>query len=175
VDRLLELAGVARDQLAAVAAVVGPGSYTGLRVGVAAAQGLAFALQLKAVPLSRLEVLAAGAGPWQGPVLALENARQGRWFRQWFGATREGLSPLGEAACLDGPRLAAEVSGHLQEGPLLVGPEADRCLPAGMEGVAVWPQDGSPHVWCALAWRRWEEGRAVEPVALAPVYLRPPT
>ena len=72
--RALEHAKVAIEQIDLLAVVAGPGSFTGLRVGIASIQGLAFARDLKIVPVSSLEALArhvrrvtggeAAAAPW---------------------------------------------------------------------------------------------------------------
>jgi len=60
-DDLLREAGKDRSELEAIVVGVGPGSFTGLRLGVAAARGLAFALDLPVAGVSTLDALAAGA------------------------------------------------------------------------------------------------------------------
>jgi len=65
VGQLLSEAGVALKQLGCIVAVSGPGSFTGVRVGLSAVKGLAEATQIPVVAVSRLEVLAVKAGePW---------------------------------------------------------------------------------------------------------------
>ena len=60
-DELLRDAGLGRADLTGLAVGTGPGSFTGLRLGLAAARGLAFALDLPAAGVSTLDALAAGA------------------------------------------------------------------------------------------------------------------
>ena len=60
-DELLRDAGLGRADLTGLAVGTGPGSFTGLRLGLAAARGLAFALDLPAAAVSTLDALAAGA------------------------------------------------------------------------------------------------------------------
>jgi len=67
-DDLLREAAVERTDLTALAVGTGPGSFTGLRLGLAAARGLAFALDLQVAGVSTLDALAAGA-PGAMPVI----------------------------------------------------------------------------------------------------------
>ena len=60
-DDLLREAGKDRSELGGIVVGVGPGSFTGLRLGIAAARGLAFALDLPVAGVSTLDALAAGA------------------------------------------------------------------------------------------------------------------
>lgn len=66
-----------------VAVTVGPGTFTGIRVGVAAALGLAFARGVEVAPLSSL-ALRATLAPGEARVLALLDARKGRVYGGWF-------------------------------------------------------------------------------------------
>jgi tRNA threonylcarbamoyl adenosine modification protein YeaZ len=68
VDALLRQAGVGPRDVSALALGVGPGSFTGIRIGLAAARGLALALDIPAAGVSTLDALAAGA-PGAVPVL----------------------------------------------------------------------------------------------------------
>ena len=62
-EQLLKSTGTAVSELGAVAVNVGPGSFTGVRIGVAAVKGLAFADDLPCVPVSTLESMAYNAFP----------------------------------------------------------------------------------------------------------------
>ncbi len=86
VDAALAGAGLAYADLRRIAVTVGPGSFTGVRVGVAAARGLALALDL---PLVGVNVLEALAFPWLrqgGAVLAVQDARRGEVFLALYDA-----------------------------------------------------------------------------------------
>ncbi len=80
---LLDRAKLSMAELEWLAVDVGPGRFTGLRVGLATVRGLAFALDIPVVGLTSLEILAAGAtGP--GPVTAVIDARRQEVFQQVF-------------------------------------------------------------------------------------------
>jgi tRNA threonylcarbamoyladenosine biosynthesis protein TsaB len=73
--------------ISCVAATVGPGSFTGIRVGLAAARGIAFAADIKSLGFTTLEVMAFAAGIT--PVLAMLNAGKGEFYYQLFEARKD--------------------------------------------------------------------------------------
>ncbi len=89
---VLKNAGIALADVDLIGADVGPGSFTGIRIGVMTAKTLAWALQKDAVGVSSLECLAHMSE--MTPVVALVRARPGMVYRQAFGPDR---SPLDEA------------------------------------------------------------------------------
>lgn len=76
VHELLEEVDVSLSDLSGLVVVSGPGSFTGLRVGLATVQGLAQALLLPIYPVSSLQVIAYANGPSDLPVVALIDARK---------------------------------------------------------------------------------------------------
>jgi len=92
VDRVLAQGGVTLASLSGIAAGVGPGSFTGVRVSVAVAQGLAFGAGLPVVPVSSLEALALQAiGRGAERTLACLDARMGEVYFECFAAQPAGL------------------------------------------------------------------------------------
>jgi tRNA threonylcarbamoyladenosine biosynthesis protein TsaB len=85
-EDLLASLGAGRADLAAIAVSRGPGSFTGLRTGLAAAKGLAFSCGIPLFGVPTLEVLAANAPARSGDVCAILNARRGEFFRALFSA-----------------------------------------------------------------------------------------
>lgn len=80
---LLEISGKTWAQLDAVAVVSGPGSYTGLRIGLATAKGWCFAQDIPLITLNRLALLleqARQTAPFSGNTALLLPARSGEWF-----------------------------------------------------------------------------------------------
>jgi tRNA threonylcarbamoyladenosine biosynthesis protein TsaB len=102
VREVLEEAGIAVGDLGGIAALRGPGSFTGLRIGLATTLGLHQALGVPATAIPSLPVLAASAGATDGVVIAVVDALRGDWSAQAFTAAGQ---PLGEMALVPGPEL----------------------------------------------------------------------
>ena len=118
-DELLAEAGIARSQLDAIAVGRGPGAFTGVRLAVALAQGMALALDCPVVPVSTLAVLAWPARRAGGDVLAAIDARMGEVYLGWFRAEGEqGLHAVGpewmaapDAVDIDGSNIVGVGTG----------------------------------------------------------------
>ncbi len=90
-EELLAEAGIARSQLDAVAAGRGPGAFTGVRLAISIAQGIALALDRPVVPVSTLATLAMQA---EGNVIAAIDARMGEVYLGAFRRVGEDVQPL---------------------------------------------------------------------------------
>jgi tRNA threonylcarbamoyladenosine biosynthesis protein TsaB len=95
VARGLEQAGWSRDELQRIAVGIGPGSFVGLRVGIALAQGLGLGLGIPVIGVGSLRSLAAVVPPtYEGPRIALLDARRDELFAAVYAADgQELLSP----------------------------------------------------------------------------------
>lgn len=129
VDRVLEKAGIDLKAIERLAVTVGPGSFTGIRVGVAAARGFALSLGIPAVGVTTLAVIAAAHRGEAGnrPVLVAMDAKRGEVYLQIFGS---GGSPQGEPEAMlveDAQALAGKFDGLLAGSavPLLRGAAPD--------------------------------------------------
>jgi tRNA threonylcarbamoyladenosine biosynthesis protein TsaB len=90
---LLDRAGLAFQDVERIGVGVGPGTFTGLRIGVATARALAQASGAEVAAVSTLRALAAGAGH-DGPVLAVLDARRGEAFAAAYAGDAELLAPV---------------------------------------------------------------------------------
>lgn len=84
IDDVCASAGVAVSDAAAVAVNLGPGAFTGLRVGLATAQGLAAAYGHPLVGCSTFEALVDAAGDWEGPICPIIEARRGEVYAAFY-------------------------------------------------------------------------------------------
>jgi tRNA threonylcarbamoyladenosine biosynthesis protein TsaB len=180
-EHLLEQVGLVPRQIDAVAVDIGPGLFTGLRVGVAAAKGLAQSLGLGVLALTSLEILTAAAarGGLRGTVLSCVDARRGEVFASASAVDAAG-AVTGElvAAGLFTPPQLAEALGALGGATVhAVGDGAmrHREVLEAVEGVEVvaglsFPP---PATLLALALEQLEAGRPpVEPGGIVPLYMR---
>jgi tRNA threonylcarbamoyladenosine biosynthesis protein TsaB len=115
IDAVLSEAGAAMADIGRIAVCTGPGSFTGVRIGVAAARGLALGLGAEAVGVTRLEALAEAARAHAGghPVAVILAARPGVAFLQVFDAdgTAQGTPEMVSLGAAEGaiPKLAVRV------------------------------------------------------------------
>jgi len=175
-DTLLAQAGRALTELGAICVSQGPGNFTGLRLGLATAQGLALALNCPAVPVPTLEVLAAPFAGHPHPVAAVADAKRQEVYLGLFDCRGKFPEPLSEPE-----RLAiADLPSRLAPPLLLTGPglRPHRDFLAGHLAPGV--ELAAPDLWLPqaamvgrLGRRRLSQGLTVAPPQLTPLYLRP--
>lgn len=126
VQDLLDSNGMAIGDLTAIVTGTGPGTFSGLRVGIATARALAQSLELPLFGYSSLEALANGlaAGaerPMPHWILPLIDARRGQVFARIYKKEGEkGLKPESEVLCLDPDRLS-DILPEISEGSVRAG------------------------------------------------------
>jgi tRNA threonylcarbamoyladenosine biosynthesis protein TsaB len=170
---LLREARLAVADLDGIAVGLGPGSYTGLRIGLTAAKTLAYAMDKPLVGLDSLEMIAYNAPAGERRVSVVADAQRGDLYVADF-ARAEASAPLVRTAPTRIESLA-DWSAGLAEPTLVLGPglerlrsplpEHARTAPAEMS----WP-DGNRLI--LLARRVWAAGRRDDPMFLEPRYLR---
>jgi tRNA threonylcarbamoyladenosine biosynthesis protein TsaB len=120
IDTLVTEAGLEREDLELAACMEGPGSFTGLRIGFAAAKGIALALGIPLLPVPTLDCIAFPHAAWPGSVIVAIDARKKRFFSALYRGGRRlteqldaapeeiagllvALRPIGEPALITGP------------------------------------------------------------------------
>ncbi|THF47053.1 tRNA (adenosine(37)-N6)-threonylcarbamoyltransferase complex dimerization subunit type 1 TsaB [Allorhizobium terrae] len=137
VDDVLAKAGKTLPDLHRIAVTIGPGSFTGIRVGLAAARGLALALGIDCVGISTLSVLASAyreeKGDRNGEVLAAMDAKRDEVYVQTFGAGGEPMDAPALVSVDDFRQMVAGVGG--------VAGSARHLLPQGHQDLL--PEEGA--------------------------------
>lgn len=172
-DFLLDQCGQTRSALTGLAVSLGPGFFTGLRIGLASAQGLAFGLGLPVAGASSLRLMAAGLMGHEGVVWAVADARRGLVYAAPFRLAGDQIQRLDEDAAFAPARLAES----LEPPALLVGSgarlHAALLLRPGLE-LAPPPYDAPrPGLLALTGEARLAAGQGVAPEALRPRYCRP--
>jgi len=176
IHSLLRDAALDIAALDAFAVTVGPGSFTGVRVGIALVKGMAFSTGKPVIPLSSLELLALNAKESAIPVCALFDARRGEVYTalyQFDGGMR-----------LVRPEMAinpAEFLDQLEEEILFLGDGALRYRDLIVERFGSKAHFAAEQLHypkasagAALALSRLQAGQTLSPFELAPCYLRLP-
>jgi tRNA threonylcarbamoyladenosine biosynthesis protein TsaB len=174
-DALLAEAGLARAALDAVAVGRGPGAFTGVRLAIAIAQGIALGLDRPLVPVSTLAALARPAAQAHAgtPVLAAIDARMGELYVGAFRMDGGDLVALDDerlqapdGVAVDGDGWRGVGTGFAAAGGALAARLARQL--AGADAAAL------PHAAdvAALAARAFARGEALAPERVEPAYLR---
>lgn len=173
--RALEALGQTQDDLRAVAIATGPGSFSGLRVGMGIAKGLALGLDIPIIGCPTLAVTAAPFRFGRQPVCATIAAGRGRFayavYEERDGTMGETVpASHGDGAAI-GAALAAYpgivVCGDLDD----VAAEAMRAIAPGVTIPPAGIRSRRPGALAALAWRRILRRESDDLVALEPIYL----
>lgn len=169
---LMEEARIDLEQVNGFAVAKGPGSFSGIRVGMAAVKGMALALGKAVAGISSLEILAWQALKTGERGLPVIDARRGEIYTALYGKGK------GRLELLDGPTLISRATlNHFvepyREGLILCGDEVTEGLVAQGCNVIRRPVQVPSAAACAiLAWQRFRHGAADELHALAPLYIR---
>lgn len=170
VKRVMERAGIAFSDIDRIAVTTGPGSFTGLRVGIAAARGIALAADKPAVGLSTLAAYAAPhmAADDSFPVVAVIDARHGNVYLQVFSAGGRTFTTPRLASLREAVQAAAAAPACIVGSAALAVAEA---LPqANSPPVAVDAREAPDIAWVARMGAVVPESQSPP----APQYLRAP-
>ena len=174
---LLKSCGFGSQDVTHLAVAAGPGSFTGIRIGVAAVKGFAWGAELPCYGVSTLEAMAAQLGAWQGYVCSVMDARRSQVYHALFHVECGKCTRIRDDRAVSLQDLGAELQ-NLTEPVFLVGDGSNLCYNTLSESVPslVLPAEHRMHqraAGVALVARekilRGEAGNAGE---LTPNYLR---
>ena len=169
IDRLLRDAGWTTASLQGLAVAAGPGSFTGLRIGISAVKGLAWALDLGVAAVPTLDALAATLPFAALPVCPVLGARKNEVYcsrYRWDGTTMQ----------RDWDYLALapdDLASRLTEPTILVGDGAQGIVSRHARVAPPHRRTPSPAAVGVLGLARFETGQVVSANELSPFYLRP--
>jgi tRNA threonylcarbamoyladenosine biosynthesis protein TsaB len=180
-QQMLQRANVAPTDLSGIAVAIGPGSYTGLRVGLGVAKGLSLAHQTPLIGVPTLDIIAQSFGQREGELVVIAEAGRQRVCAavyQWHG--RRGWAAAERPVIIAWPDLLAELGGR-PGGPYIfageVSAEAVKAIrAAGKELQLASPSKSTRRAGCMadIAWQRLRKGQLDNARTLAPIYLKDP-
>ena len=147
---LLERCGTPLGEVDLIAVAAGPGSFTGLRIGVSTAKGLAWPGDKPCAGVSTLEAIAWSLAHTGRVIVPVMDARRGQVYNALFDSDGEGLQRLSPDRAIGAEKLAEELAA-LKKPMVLVGDGAQLCLPL-FRGRGLPVRLAPPHLLMQSAW-----------------------
>ncbi len=176
IHRVLADAGLTMADLGGLAVAIGPGSFTGLRIGLSTAKGLTVASGIPLVGVRTLRALAWGLPFCRHPICPILDARKGEVYCALFRWDGANLVQMMEDAAMPPRALADRITGptvFLGDGVAAYGEVLAEVLGAR----TIFPpppfRGARPAAVAALGRERLQSGEQDDPAALTPRYLRP--
>ena len=176
-EDLLSQCGKTVDDVTAVAVAAGPGSFTGVRIGVAAAKGFAWGREIPCYGISTLEAMAESLGIYQGYICPVMDARRAQVYNALFYVNQGNITRVAPDRAIALSDLGEELK-NLQESVFLVGDGSNLCYNTLLKDVPnlVLPPEHRMHQRAVgvaiLAARQAEAGLSPSGNELTPNYLR---
>jgi len=182
VQELLARCHLSVDVLGAIGVALGPGSFTGLRIGLALAKGIALVQRIPVIGIPTLDILAQAQLPQGIPMAAVLRAGRGRLAVAWYAPV---AGPGGEKIWQSQARsevlTAQDLAQRIQAPTLVCGEltEEERHLLSkkrsqnfkNIELASPAACLRRPSYLAELAWKRWQAGDIDDPASLTPIYL----
>jgi tRNA threonylcarbamoyladenosine biosynthesis protein TsaB len=178
-ETLLQQREMTAQDLAAVAVSVGPGSFTGIRVGIATAEGLCMPSNLLAFGVPTLDGLAENlrAGEMQGEALCLLDAQRGECFVGHYQIEKDNFKELEPPQILGFEGIKTIVKERTWvSGPGALKYEKEIHEALGTQAIFAFNSMHQPKAMsiARIAYRQWQGGLRPTIADLKPLYLRPP-
>ena len=174
---MIERQGVAMSSLDAAAVAIGPGSFTGLRIGLSVAKGLATALNIPIVGVPTLQVMPYAVGQPDLPIWSVIQAGRGRFCYAEYAYHDEKWQQLADLEVGDIDQLAGRLTGPALVCGELSPADRNKIVEAAGDSVRLIPPAFSLRraaFLADLAWQRLERGEQDDVVSLSPIYIHHP-
>ncbi|MBN1231491.1 MAG: tRNA (adenosine(37)-N6)-threonylcarbamoyltransferase complex dimerization subunit type 1 TsaB [Anaerolineales bacterium] len=161
------------EDLKAVAVATGPGSYTGLRIGLAAAKGLALSLHIPIIGIPTFDILSYAIPPQSRQLMAVLEAGRGRYAVGRFAQDSKKWQLDGEAKVQKPEELVEEI-----DTPVIVTGELSKflrkLLVKSQKDILVVTPAGAvrrPAYLAEIGWNHWKAGKIDDPATISPFYI----
>lgn len=179
-ESILSSVGLSFSDVGLYACTTGPGSFTGVRIGVSLIKGLAFGKGVPCVSVSSLESLAENAAGLRGVIVPVMDARRSQVYTAIFESDGENLTRVSEDMALPLTELS-ELLKKYEGTPIYLTGDGYGVASSALTSLGIklcnTPEGirGQSAASCAkVAYRMYKNGKAVSDTELAPTYLRLP-
>ncbi|MDY0986926.1 tRNA (adenosine(37)-N6)-threonylcarbamoyltransferase complex dimerization subunit type 1 TsaB [Flavobacterium sp. CFBP9031] len=169
IEEVIAKAGISAQDLNAVAVSQGPGSYTGLRIGVSAAKGLCYALNIPLIAVDTLQALASQAGVTDGKIIPMLDARRMEVYSAIFN------SDLTVERAIQAEIIDENSFQEYTEKVYFVGDCADKCKPVLTKDNFVFLEDikyPSAKAMSKISFDKYQKSDTVDVAYFEPYYLK---
>ena len=176
VEQTLKMAEMSVNDIDVFACSTGPGSFTGVRIGVATVKGIAYGKNKPCVSVSTLEALAYNLVGNNGLICPVMNARRSQVYNAMFKSEDGSLTRLCDDRALAISELDEELAGKTE--PIYLSGDGYEITEKGFKNtkIAYVPERQryqSAYSVAQVALKKYEAGECVDDAALVPIYLRP--
>ncbi|WP_456315494.1 tRNA (adenosine(37)-N6)-threonylcarbamoyltransferase complex dimerization subunit type 1 TsaB [Pseudomonas shirazensis] len=169
IEEIIKEAGITVQDLVAIAVSQGPGSYTGLRIGVSAAKGLCFALNIPLIAVDTLQTLASQAKVAEGKIIPMLDARRMEVYSAIFNADLETERAI-QAEVIDENSFS-----DITETVYFVGDCADKCKPVLTKENFIFLEEikyPSASAMSKISFDKYQKSDTVDVAYFEPYYLK---
>lgn len=178
-ENMLKCLGLTFDDVELLACAVGPGSFTGVRIGVALVKGIAFARNIPCVAVSTLDELAENLSGLNGIIVPCMDARRQQVYTATYRGRNGELEKLTEDRAIAISELAEELKAYNE--PIYLSGDGYAVAKRGLEAAGV-KVEATPELLITenaysvarIAIRKYKKGEYTTDLEIAPTYLRMP-